>query len=204
VAQLTKPETKKSPLFKKFKRVVEVEKQYDLEKIAQSVHPSIVLLDLKRGGLDSLSRYLERNAGIPDAEIAQALQDLISGGPGATQFRLIAIRHPDLPARKRGRKKKPYVPTEREFLISEAVCGLLLDGVDEASAVAEVAAESKFGKPGQSTVRRIRRNVTDFLDQSYEAERLRADLDKDLALGRARREIALANLRDKARGHDSH
>jgi hypothetical protein len=78
---------------KKFKPVVESSRRFDLTK---SANPSIVIADLRRGSLDSLSLYLKQNKGIKDRVIALELRKLISGSRHRSSFRLLVVQHPDM------------------------------------------------------------------------------------------------------------
>lgn len=84
---------------------------------AISTNLTLVILDMRRGSLDSLDRYLKEHRGIPHPEVAAELAKLLSGDLGATKYRLIAIEHPDAPTPNPGprRRTSPREPTQVEL-----------------------------------------------------------------------------------------
>lgn len=104
-------------LDKKFKKVIETPK-----RVSKSVVPIIaVISDLRNGSLVSLDRYLRKEGGIPDRQVALELRKLISGTKARTPFHLLVVDHPDGARDKGGRPKKGLKePTEQERAIALA------------------------------------------------------------------------------------
>ena len=113
--------TNKSVLDKRFRKLVPSRKRMD-SKGQTKAHAAVVLLDLKRGCTKSLDLYLRQRGGIPDREVAVELRKLLSGGPGKSRYRLIAIEHPDGPPPKLGRPNRSISkpPTKRVQELAEA------------------------------------------------------------------------------------
>lgn len=100
---------------KKFKRLVETGK-----RVPKTVHPWIVVADLRRGSLTSLDRYLAKHKGIPDHLVAVELRKLISGSAERTRYSLIAVEHPRAQKSVGGRpKKKGDDVVDRDYDIFE-------------------------------------------------------------------------------------
>ena len=98
-----RPIAQHSMLDKIFKRVAKSKKRVALCK----VNPHIVLADLRKGSLSSLSRYLAQEGGISDKAVAFELLNLISGSALHSNYSILVVDHPDGPKNLGGRPSKP-------------------------------------------------------------------------------------------------
>lgn len=136
------------------------------------IHPCVVKMDLRKGSLSSLDRYLAQEGGIPDREIAIELRKLIKGSRARTAYRLIVVEHPDQPKDKGGRPRTgKRRPTRVELAVVQDLRALDGPGVRTA-AVAAVA--DKYGiKP--ATVYKYEEKVRTFEEASrHEVEQQEA------------------------------
>lgn len=108
--------------------------------LARSIHPLMVIHDLRQGSLTSLDAYLRLNGGIPDRGVAVELRKLISGSRQRSRYRLIAIEHPKGPPAKRGRpeSKRGVKPTEKQKRLVRSFEKAVRDYPKVGSAVARV------------------------------------------------------------------
>lgn len=177
---------------KRFARVFPVKTRIDLKK---SVHPLMVLADLRRGSISSLDRYLLKTKGVIDRKVALELRKLISGSIQRTKFRLIVIGHPDTPKNKGGRPKATtQEPTVKEFAVADDFKMLKATMKVDAAAASTVAEHSV----GTSTVYKYGAKVRKFRESEDEAnsEKLKRESDRQTLL--LRRNAARRALMDSA------
>ena len=180
-----RPVAQTSMADKVFKPLVSVARRVGIPK----EHPLVVLIDLCRGSLKSLDRYLAKHGGIADREIAVELRKLIAGSASRTKFRLLVVEHP-------GRKSKGGAPRTGDRAPSAAERDVAeqyesLEHFGKTAAAAEVALKTKRS---ESTVRQARdrvqvhkKRVAIEVDQQIAADTKTVDLQ-------GRRETALQSL----------
>lgn len=161
---------------------------------AKTVHPLVVIADLRRGSLASLDRYIAQQQGIPDREVALELRKLISGSRHRSDYRMIVIDHPDKPKNVGGRRSsKNRRPTKVEFEVARDLRDLKRKGEVEA-AVATVMAKHKLKK---SAVYGYAERVAKF--EAAESVAMAKALERERHEQEAllRRAEALKNLRNQ-------
>lgn len=84
---------------KRFRQVVVV----SMRVTSRKVHPLVVVADMRKGSLASLTRYLAQEGRKPDRAVIVELRKLISGSVYRSNFRLMVVEHPDRPKNKGGR-----------------------------------------------------------------------------------------------------
>lgn len=153
------------------------------------VHELIVLMDLQKGVLTSLDRYLAKHKGIPDRRIAVALRKLISGTLQRSSYRLIVVQHPDLPPDSGGApKRQRSVTAQRQREIVERVEALVTLGDKRGIAIETVASELGVSK------RTVQRSLQEAA-QRKQSQDYRRDVEQNLAKGMSRREAILAAVK---------
>ncbi|TXH12239.1 MAG: hypothetical protein E6R00_12345 [Gammaproteobacteria bacterium] len=142
-----------SILDKKFQRITSTSKRFSLT----NVHPVTVLVDLRKGCLTSLEKYLAQNRGIFDREIALELRKLIGGGQHRSRFRLMVIEHPDRPKSKGGSPKGRRIASiaKDHAIVTEFEKKRKIEGKNYLAKEELV----KEGGASKSTIDRARRNV---------------------------------------------
>lgn len=99
-----------SVLDKRFTPVIETRQRITIT----TVHPLMVVIDLRRGCLTSLERYLRQEGGLPDPEVVAELQKLLSG---KSRFMLAVAERGNKGGRpSKGNRK----PTRLEFAVADA------------------------------------------------------------------------------------
>jgi hypothetical protein len=127
--------------------------------VMNTVHPLVVISDLRKGAISSLDTYLRQQKGIPDRQVALELRKLISGTVSRSSFRILVVDHPDKPKEKGGRPSaKARAPTEAEFRATEDVRRYLKQYRME-GAVAQVAQEHEISV---NTVYKYVRRVSEY------------------------------------------
>jgi hypothetical protein len=189
-----KPVEQSSIADKRFKRTVIASNQVTSPK----VHPLIVMTDLRKGSLASLSRYLAQEGGIPDRAVAIELRKLISGSVCRSRFRLMVVGHPDSPNNQGGRRSEPeeHSVAVRRQMVAKYEEALPLERGKKHLARARVA--TKFDC-SDTTVKRAIRFVRDarLLE---EANARREELKRKKASKvMQRRDAALSTLRKEAK-----
>lgn len=184
-----RPSTQAGVMEKRFKRLAEPKK-----RVRTVADRAIVLLDLKRGSLASLDRYLAKHKGIPDRAVALELRKLISGTAERSRYRLTAVEHPDLPVDRGGRPKKAEIaPSARDWEIVDRYEALLAQE-GKAWRARELALEEFEVSP--RTVSRAIEKVKQARAQI--AAEASAQLERREAL--THREAALRRLREESSG----
>lgn len=169
---------------KRFRRVLTPSKRITSLK----VHPLIVLADLRRGSLVSLTSYLAQERSIPDRAVALELRKLISGSVYRSQYRLLVIEHPDRPKNRGGHPpNKRDEGTLNRYRQMFASYNQVLREVGRKAYLARERVAAEF-KCDDTTVKRAIRTARE--------DRKKAQV---LAETIERRETALANLRRGAK-----
>lgn len=149
------------------------------------VHPYVVCLDLRKGSLKSLGRYLQQEGGIPDAEVADELRKLISGNVSQAKYRVAVIPHPDAAANLGGRPQgKSDELAEQDALIVERFDEILR--IEGKKYLARDKTAEHFDT-SRSTVDRALRRAKALKKREKEQEEQRAEIVR-------RRDDAFANF----------
>jgi uncharacterized protein YoaH (UPF0181 family) len=158
------------------------------------LHELVVLMDLEKGVLASLDQYLAKHKGIPDRRIALALRKLISGSAQRSQFRLVVVKHPNLPPDPGGApSRQRHSTTERHRLIVERFESLISQGDKKGIAIETVMSE--FDVTERTVRRALREEQERRKSQTYDAE-----IQQDVAKGMSLREaiyVAATSRREK-------
>ncbi len=142
------------------------------------LHELTAIMDLEKGVLSSLDRYLAKHKGIPDRRVALALRKLISGSVQRTQYRLAVIQHPDLPPEPDGAPSKRRPSTaERHRPIVERVEALMAQGDKKGIAIETVMSEFEVS---ERTVQRALRTA----EERRQSLSFRAEVEQNLANGK--------------------
>lgn len=147
-----------------------------------------VVIDLRKGVLESLDLYLRINRGIPDRIVAVELRKLLGGSFQRARYRVIATEHPDGPPPTRGRRRSKTTgePTERQRELAAALRAKIQSYGSVESAVSAVADVKK------TSIRAVYRAQRTCLQ--FEAECARKEAERLEIL--ERRENALARMRE--------
>lgn len=138
------------------------------QSFAAALDPTLVMFDLRTGNLERFDEYLKLHQGIPDPDVAEELSQLISGPLSASRYRLIAIEHPDTPAKSgpKARKLAPKPTDDQLELVAEYERALVVERGKKHRAE-KACAETKT--VSLAKVKRARRAVRD-----YEVQQIRA------------------------------
>ncbi len=146
------------------------------------LHELVVLMDLEKGVLTSLDRYLAKHKGIPDRRIALALRKLISGSVQRTQHRLVVVQHPSLPKDRGGAPKTQRRSTaERHRTIVERFEIHMAQGDKRGIAIETVMSEFNVT---ERTVQRALRTA----EERRQSLNFRAEVEQNVAKGMTLRE----------------
>lgn len=149
------------------------------------LHELVVLMDLEKGVLTSLDRYLAKHKGIPDRRIALALRKLISGSVQRTQYRLVVVQHPSLPKDRGGAPRKQRQSTaERHWPIVERFDALMAQGDKKGIAIETVMSEFNVT---ERTVQRALRAA----EERRQSQTFHAEVQRNIAKGMSRREAII-------------
>ncbi|MBX9662120.1 hypothetical protein [Novosphingobium sp.] len=141
------------------------------------LHELTVLMDLEKGVLSSLDRYLAKHKGIPDRRVALALRKLISGSVHRAQYRLVAIRHPGLPSDCGGApKRQRHSTAERHRLIVQRLEELIAQG--DKKGIAKETIMSEFNVTKRTVERALR-----AVDKRRQSPAFHAEVEQNVATG---------------------
>lgn len=187
--QQVRPVEQVSILDKSFRKVARPSRL----EVQPTVHPLVVLADLRKGSLVSLDRYLAQEGCLRDREVAVELRKLISGSACRTPYRLLVVNHPDRPKSTGGHPSVPNEATHIQYqsMVESFERNLPLERGKEYLAKERVADEFKCAV---STVTRAIRFVGKSREDA-EKQMHREKLARQSAVNLAeRRRAAIANV----------
>lgn len=184
-----RPVEQTSIINKRFERVASTSKRV----IPRTVHALMVLADLRKGSLTSLTRYLAQEGGIPDRAVAIELRKLISGSVHRSRYRLLVVEHPDRPRNKGGRPSKKDEETLDRCRRVVAIYERFLPRVGHKAYIARERVAKRL-KCDDATVRRAIRSVRRAQKKAEEQAREEQSSQQAAAETMEHRRAALANL----------